>query len=126
MQQQPSGARTVERGQQSNIDAPLQVVVRTEAEWTKLWQQHAPDRPRPAIDFSKEMVVGVFLGSRPTGGFSVAIVSATPKDGTVIVSYKESRPRPGVMTAQVLTFPFHIVAVPKTAGEVRFEKMPQS
>ena len=40
--------RTVDKGEQSNIDEAKQVVVRTEAEWTKLWQQHSPDRKRPA------------------------------------------------------------------------------
>jgi len=57
--------RTIEKGDQSNVDDARQVLVRTDAEWTKLWQQHASDRPRPGIDFSKEMVVGVFMGSRP-------------------------------------------------------------
>ena len=33
--------RTIEKGDQSNIDEAKQVLVRTDAEWTKLWQQHA-------------------------------------------------------------------------------------
>ena len=114
--------RTVDKGEQSNIDEAKQVVVRTEAEWTKLWQQHSPDRKRPAVDFSKDMVVGVFMGSRPTAGYNVSIVSTFAKDGNVLVQYRESQPRPGAMAAQVLTFPYHLVAVPKTAGEVTFEK----
>lgn len=115
--------RTVDKGEQSNIDEAKQVVVRTEAEWTKLWQQHSPDRKRPAVDFSKDMVVGVFMGSRPTAGYNVSIVSTFAKDGKMLVQYRESQPRPGAMTAQVLTFPYHLVAVTKTAGEVVFEKV---
>ena len=47
------GTRTIEKGDQSNVDDAKQVLVRTEAEWTRLWQQHNPDRPRPKVDFSK-------------------------------------------------------------------------
>jgi hypothetical protein len=115
--------RTVDKGEQGNIDEAKQVVVRTEAEWTKLWQQHSPDRKRPAVDFSKDIVVGVFMGSRPTAGYNVSIVSTFAKDGNVLVRYQESQPRPGTMAAQVLTFPYHLVAIPKATGEVTFEKV---
>src|SRR5262249_24505771 len=70
MSAQTQGPRTIEKGEQSNIEDARQVVVRTEAEWERLWHQHAPDRPRPAVDFSKETVLGVFMGSRPNAGFN--------------------------------------------------------
>jgi hypothetical protein len=115
--------RTVEKGEQSNIEDAKQVVVRTEGDWVKLWQQHSPDRQRPPVDFSKEMVVGVFMGSRPTAGFNVSIVSSFEKDGNVLVRYQETMPKAGAMTAQVLTFPYHLVAIPKASGQVTFEKV---
>jgi PrcB C-terminal len=123
MPQNAATPRTVDKGEQSNIDEARQVVVRTEAEWTKLWQQHSPDRQRPTVDFAKDMIVGVFMGSRPSAGYNISIVSTFAKDDNVLVRYQESTPRPGTMTAQVLTFPYHLVAVPKAAGEVRFEKV---
>ena len=115
--------KTIEKGDQSNVDDAKQVVVRTNAEWTRLWQQHAPDRPRPAVDFSKDMVVGVFMGSRPTAGYNVSIVSTFAKDGNVLVRYQESTPRPGAITAQVLTFPYHLVAIATATGDLKFEKV---
>jgi PrcB C-terminal len=116
--------RTIEKGDQSRIDAARQVLVQTEAEWTKLWQQHAPSRPRPAVDFSKEMVVGVFMGSRPNAGFSTAVTSATAGNGVLIVRYTETLPAAGGITAQVLTFPYHLVAVPKAdVKDLKFEKV---
>jgi hypothetical protein len=123
MQTNTAAPRTIDKGEQSNIDDPKQVTVRTEAEWTTLWQQHSPDRKRPAVDFSKEMIVGVFMGGRPTAGYNISIVSTFAKDGNVLVRYQESTPKPGAMTAQVLTFPYHLVAVPKTTGDVKFEKV---
>jgi len=126
MMQSPAGApRTIEKGDQSNVDDAKQVLVRTEAEWTKLWTQHNPDRPRPSVDFSKEMVVAVFMGSRPNAGFSTSIVSATAGNGALIVRYTEKMPGAGTVSAQILTFPFHLVAIPKAdVKDIRFEKTP--
>ena len=116
--------RTIDKGDQSNMDDAAQVVAKTQQEWQQLWQKHTPDRPRPAVDFSKEMVVGLFLGSRPTAGYILEIVSAVQDDGSLVVKYRESIPQRGSMTAQVLTSPYHVVAVPFFSGGVKFEKTP--
>ena len=124
MMLEASATRIIEKGDQSNIDDARQVLVRTEAEWVKLWQQHGGDRPRPRVDFSKEMVIGLFMGSRPSAGFSTAVVSATAGNGALIVRYSETMPAPKALSAQVLTFPFHLVAIPKaTVADVKFEKV---
>jgi hypothetical protein len=115
--------KTIDKGDQSNMDDAKQVAAKTEAAWKQLWQQHSPDRPRPAVDFTKEMVVGVFLGSRPTAGYSLEIVSAIDMSGTLVVGYKETAPPRGTMTAQVLTSPYHLVTVPFFPGDVKFEKV---
>ena len=121
--QTPPSPRTIEKGDQSLVDDAKQVVARTDAEWSQLWRQHAGERPRPHVDFSRESVVAVFMGSRPNAGFSTAIVSATGGGGALIVRYTETKPARGAVSAQVLTFPFHIVAIPKVAApSVRFEK----
>ena len=114
--------RTIARGAQSNVDAPRQAVARTPAEWTALWRAHDYDKPAPTIDFSREMVVAVFMGSRPTAGYTVEIVSVKEAGGSLIVSYREQSPARDALTAQVLTAPFHFAAVPKFAGDIRFEK----
>ena len=120
--QAPTSMRTLDKGLDSQIEMPRQVAVRTAAEWQALWTIHGGERARPPVDFGKEMVVGVFLGSRPTAGFSVEIVGVREEGGALIVQYRESRPAPGLVTAQVLTMPYHIVAVPRHAGDVRFER----
>jgi protease stability complex PrcB-like protein len=125
MSAQATGPRTIEKGDQSNIEDAKQVVVRTDAEWARLWQQHSFDRPKPAIDFSKETIVAVFMGSRPNAGFSTAVVSATEGGGALVIRYTETQPAKTALTAQVITFPYDIVAIPKaTATNVKFEKVP--
>jgi len=124
--QNAASPRTIEKGDQSNIEDAKQMLVRTEAEWMRLWQQHSPDRPRPAVDFSREMVVAIFMGSRPNAGFSTAVLSTTAANGALIVRYTETLPKPGTLSAQILTFPYHLVAMPKAdVKDVKFEKIQQ-
>ena len=115
--------RTIDKGAQSNVEDAKRATVRTAQEWAKLWVGHAPDRAQPAVDFSREMVVGVFLGSRPTAGYDVEIVGVQEEPAGLVVQYRETTPAAGAMTAQVLVMPYHIVAVPARAGAVRFEKV---
>jgi hypothetical protein len=64
------------------------------------------------------------MGSRPNAGFSTAVVSATAANGALIVRYSETRPPADSVSAQILTFPYHIVAIPKAdVKDVKFEKV---
>ena len=119
----PSAPKTLDKGTQSNVEDARQVVVRSPAEWTKLWTLHSPDRKLPSVDFSQYMVVGVFMGSRPTAGFTTEIVGTREDPAGLIVQYREVVPTIRATTAQVLTMPYHLALVPKHAGEVKFEKV---
>jgi hypothetical protein len=117
--------RTIAKGDQSQIESPTQVLARTEAEWAALWRRHAGDGERPRVDFTREMVIGVFMGSRPNAGFSTNIVTSMEVKGVLIVRYRETIPSRDAITAQILTFPYHLVAIAKaTVTEVKFEKVP--
>jgi VWFA-related protein len=109
----------------SGIDRGEQVVVRTPVEWEALWRRHAAGRPLPAVDFSRDMVVGVFLGSRPSGGFGVQITSTERVGDVLVVKWSEQTPAPGQMAAQVMTAPSFLATVPRHTGQVRFERVGQ-
>jgi hypothetical protein len=113
---------TVAQGPMSNIEEPRTVVVRTDAEWQALWKEHDPERPPPAIDFGQSMVVGVFMGSRPSAGFAVEITGIKAEGNRTIVEYAERRPSRDEFVAQVLTSPFHLVRLMRTAGAVEFRR----
>ena len=115
--------RSVEKGAESQVEGQRQATVRNAAEWTSLWHAHSWDRPEPAIDFSREMVVGVFMGSRPTAGFAVEIVGYHDAGDGVVVQYRETTPGRDSLTAQIIISPYHLVAIPRRAGVVRFEKV---
>jgi hypothetical protein len=115
---------TIDRGDHSQIEEPRQVVVRTAPEWSALWQQHAGAGKPAAVDFTRSMVIAVFVGSRPTAGYTVEITRIETQDAGLVVTYREKGPPPGAMVAQVLTSPFHIVRTPFHGGPVKFQRTP--
>ena len=78
---------------------------------------------RPGVDFSQRMVVGICLGTRPTGGYRVNFLSADREKEFLIIRYEEVRPR-GFVT-QALTTPCLLKVLPRPGGpepEVIFER----
>jgi hypothetical protein len=115
--------RSLDQGGQSEIEMQRQVTVRDRDGWASLWRAHAPRRPAPAVDFSREMVVGVFMGTRPTAGFAVEIVGYRESGNDVIVLYRETVPSRDTITAQVIVSPYHLAVIPRRTGTVTFEKL---
>jgi PrcB C-terminal len=118
----PMPFKTIDRGGHSEIEEAREVVAHTAAEWSTLWRQHAPDRPRPAVDFTRSMVIGVFLGSRPTGGYAVDVERIDGSEREVTVTWREAKPPADAVVTQVITTPYHLVTVDHVAGAVRFAR----
>jgi hypothetical protein len=113
---------SVAQGTSSQIDEPRKVVVRTADEFQALWKTHS-SAPLPKVDFSKSIVVGVFLGMRPTAGYTVAILAVRRTDKGAVVEFVEGMPEKTQMTAQMLTAPFHIIAIPNDVKAVEFSQV---
>ena len=112
--------QTIDKGSRSGVRGPLQTVVRDAVEWNALWQKHASVKPNPpstpAVDFSKDIVAGVFLGEKPTGGYDIAIIRIEQSQNSLVIEYRETNPLPGSIVTQVLTQPFHIVKILGASG----------
>lgn len=67
------------------------------------------------IDFSRFAVLGIFMGSRPTGGFRLALANnkAQVQDNTASVRVDWIEPPPGAMVTQMLTSPCLLVRIPR-------------
>jgi hypothetical protein len=116
----------IAKGDASGQQTSRQVTVRTPAEWQALWKEHEPEAKIPVVDFTSKMVVGIFLGSKPSAGYEVEIVNVRTQEKDLIVEYVQKQPGRGTLAAQILTAPFHLVAVPKHAGPVRFIHVPDT
>ena len=113
---------TIAQGATSQIEEPRTVAVRTAAEWEKLWREHGGDTKVPDVDFTRSTVLAVFLGTRPTAGYSVEITGIATSDAELVVSWRERAPAPDALTAQMLTSPFAIVTTAAHSGPVRFAR----
>jgi hypothetical protein len=126
--QAPAGdvtPRLVAQGQQSGVEEARQVVVSTPDAFAALWREHAtPSTAVPVVDFTRESVVGLFLGTRPTAGYRIEVTAVRRSADAVTVQFRERRPAADVLTAQVLTSPFVLVAIPVSTIPVRFERLP--
>jgi hypothetical protein len=112
---------TVDAGSFSGYQVPAEVVVRDQVAWERLYRHHAPGDRVPRVDFSRETVLAVFLGTRSTGGHRVTVESVEVTEGGLVVRYVEHLPGPDPRTGPALTSPFHIVTVPRTDAPVRFD-----
>ncbi len=118
--------RTVARGTQSPAAASSRQVIRDKAAWSRLWTtQLRPEGSEaetpPAVDFSREMVLAVFQGQKSSGGYAVTILSAKEEKGALLVTVREQSPPPDAMSIQVLTSPYHVVAVKRSKLPVKWK-----
>ncbi len=114
--------KTIANDAMSHVEESRQMVARTQAEWVALWRAHAGDTPAPKINFETTTVVAVFLGTRMSAGFGAEITGTHPQGAALVVEWAERRPGRDEVAAQVITTPAAIAAIPRFAGEIRFEK----
>lgn len=105
-------------GAQSSVEAPATRVVRDPAGWAALWRELGREPPR-ALDVPREMAIAVFLGERRTAGYRVEISNVRATAGELVVSYREHAPARDKRVAQVLTYPWAVVAVPSSGLPVK-------
>lgn len=108
---------SVEKGSYSGIREPLQIVIRDQREWAAFWTRHSSIKSKPSlppeVDFSAEMVAGIFLGEKSTGGYIVEISTVELDGSNMRLYYREKSPAPDAMVTQVLTQPFHLIKLQK-------------
>jgi hypothetical protein len=110
----------------SGLSEPRRELVRDEAAWARVWDLvYAGVTPRPAreaVDFSRQTLIVVAAGTRPTGGFAVAVRAVSARGDTLQVEVLESCPAPGAMVTAALTRPVTIVRLDAVASAAAFKE----
>jgi hypothetical protein len=70
-----------------------------------------------SIDWTKQMIVAITVGSKPTGGYSVEVLGLTVKDKALTVRWKLNSPGPGDVVTQVISFPVQAVLAERFDGD---------
>jgi len=118
---------TIEKGFFSGFTERKKWIIKTQEQWLKSWNMHTstriPHPAPPAIDFTKDMILAVFIWQRPSGGFSVEIIRVEKVEDTIVVFFRETEPSPDAMVTAVLTQPYHIIRIKKTDLPVIFKNV---
>jgi hypothetical protein len=117
------GFTTVDQGTRSGIGEARNVVVKDGAAWDALWAEHAgADAEVPAVDFDRQMVIGVFLGKQQNGCYSTTISRVSLGGNKLTVLHQDTVPGSAVLCTMAITTPAHMVVLDRTDANVEFAK----
>jgi len=112
--------REVYSGMNSKMAPSMKIIFKNNLIW-----KNAPgileDNPwLEKVDFTRQMVVLVNAGEKPTSGYSAKINSIVMQETKIVVLYSETAPEKGAITAQVITYPYSIAIIPTSSKPVEF------
>ena len=115
---QPYGAaartldlRRIGQWTRTGIGEARRLVIRDANSWDQFWSELGVGE-RPSVDFTRDAVVAVAAGQRPTGGYEIAVDRVSQSNGELTVEVVETTPSPNCMTTASLTQPVDVVVVP--------------
>ena len=100
----------------SGVQLAQNLVVKDAAAWTTLWTQHDNNfgAAVPVIDFTKRMVVAVFLGSKPSGCYAIKDLTIWRSSSKLNVAHLDRVPGPLELCTAVMTAPAYLVELDRT------------
>ena len=94
----------------SGISRPERTVLRNDSTYARFWEALGVGQ-RPAVDFSRDVVIVVAAGQQPSGGHAIAVERVARAGNAMMVEVVETVPGPGCWTTQQLTQPVDVVVV---------------
>jgi hypothetical protein len=94
----------------SGISSPERMVIRDDSTYARFWESLGVGQ-RPVVDFSRDVVIAVAAGQRPSGGHAIAVERVARAGKAMMVEVVETVPGPGCWTTQQLTQPVDVVVV---------------
>jgi hypothetical protein len=104
-------------------DDGKQIVIRTEEDFKKAFpnlEQVKKSLKVESIDFTKQMLIHVTAGSRPTGGYRVNITKVQTDDTGKTLNVNYTVQAPMGFATQAFTHPGELVLVDRFEGDVKF------
>ena len=94
----------------SGVTTPAREVIRDDSAYTRFWAGLGAGQ-RPSVDFSRDVVIAVAAGQRPTGGHGIAVTRVVRQGAGLAVEVVETVPGPGCVPTQQITQPVDVVVV---------------
>jgi len=113
----------VVKGGHSNVETAKSIVIKDIASYNEVFttinQTKEPNLTIPTIDFENEMIIGLFMGMKNSGGYSIKIDSIISNSEKLLVYVKKSKPKG--MATSVMTQPFYLAKIKKTNKLIVFK-----
>jgi hypothetical protein len=94
----------------TGIREARRTVIQDANAWAEFWSELGVG-DRPAIDFTRSVVIAVAAGERPTGGHEIAVTKVTRREGELTVQVLETTPGPNCISATALSQPADVVVI---------------
>ncbi|MDO8701606.1 MAG: protease complex subunit PrcB family protein [Undibacterium sp.] len=110
----------------SGVQAAQNVLIKDGTAWTALWAQHTNNSGviLPGVDFSKRMVVAIFLGSKPSGCYAIADASVWRSGAKLHVAHHDRVPGSAELCTMSITTPAYLIELDRTDDPVEFTAIP--
>ena len=107
---QPLQIRRIGQYATSGIATPARLIIRDDSSYARFWTSLGAGA-RPAVDFSRDIVIVAASGQRNTGGNGIAVERVTRTGDGLAVEVVETTPGANCMTTQAITQPVDVVVV---------------
>ena len=118
----PNQYEEILSGSHSNFEKKsfitIQSIEELETIYATLNKNRTSKHKMPKIDFSKEVVVGLFMGNKNSGGYAIKIDQIKLDDNYTAVFIEETKP--SGIAASVITQPFYLAKIAKPTRPIRF------
>jgi hypothetical protein len=108
----------------SGVTAKKNVVIKDEAAWERLWNEHSTGRnpapELPKVDFANKMLVAVFAGESGSGCHTIAIPRVVAGTASIRVEIDERELQTFDVCPAVVTHAMQVVAIDRNDAPVEF------
>ncbi len=119
--------KIIAQGQYSNISLANQLVIKNKKNWLRLLKINADSTildskhaKNLAIDFDDKVVIAVFAGQQPSGGYSISISNIKRVDDNLLVTLHFKEPGNNSNVSLALTQPYIMVSTDIVDGKIIF------
>jgi len=119
--------KIIAKGQHSNISLANQLVIKNRADWLQLLKINGDtsiinkkNSKSFAIDFSDNIVIALFAGQQPTGGYSIGVSHIKKVNDNLFVTLSFTEPNKNDNVSLALSQPYIFLSTEKIDGKVIF------
>jgi hypothetical protein len=86
-------------------------VIDSQQQLEAIWEDLFGLLDKPRVNWEKEVLLGVFLGEKPTGGYSLKVNEVRLEDRELEIDVEVIQPEPGSFVIMIITYPGRLISL---------------